>query len=105
MNRRVQAIHGHTKRGSPALEAFQRMHGFRRTMPDWIYVPITANDKVIAIGTVRTIMDLRHHPRRLLPPVVTYSIVVRCPAYRLQFTVNLTRLVNHEIWEIHHRIV
>ncbi|KAL7921836.1 hypothetical protein ACQKWADRAFT_294567 [Trichoderma austrokoningii] len=72
---KIGSIHGHTKRGSQALEAFQRLHGFHRRIPDWIYIPITANDKVIAIGTVRTKMQ----PAQIkyyMHPVVTYSIML-----------------------------
>lgn len=107
INERIQAIHGHTKRGSQALEAYQRLHSLRKTIPDWVYIPITANDKVISIGTVRTIANLNHPSPviKRIGPITSYSIVVRCPTYRLQLAVNLMGLVNHEIWEIFHRVV
>lgn len=108
INQRIHDIHGHTKRGSKALEAYQRLHNPRRSIPDeWIYIPITANDKVISIGTVRTISHLNHPSPvvRRIGPIISYSIVVRCPTYPLQVAVNLMGLVNHEIWEIFHRVV
>lgn len=76
---RISAIHGHTKRGSQALEAFNHMRG-RSHCPAWIYIPIAANDKVISIGTVRAKRDLTMIPRhKRLPIAVAYSIVVRSP--------------------------
>ncbi|UKZ86356.1 uncharacterized protein TrAFT101_002191 [Trichoderma asperellum] len=49
--RQIMAIHGHTKRGSRAPQAFQHLNRDHSPGLFWIYIPITANDKVIAIGT------------------------------------------------------
>lgn len=77
-NQKIQAIHGHTKRGSQALEAYQRLHSLRKAIPDWVYIPITANDKVISVGTVRTISLLKSPAaiRRKMGPIISYSIVL-----------------------------
>ncbi|KAK1245515.1 hypothetical protein MKX08_005144 [Trichoderma sp. CBMAI-0020] len=54
LGRGICAIHGHTKRGSQALQAFQYLRDFHKLTDShsWIYIPITANDKVIAVSTL-----------------------------------------------------
>ncbi|KAL7902765.1 hypothetical protein HDV64DRAFT_266767 [Trichoderma sp. TUCIM 5745] len=57
---------------------FLRLHSLRKAIPDWVYIPITANDKVISVGTVRTISLLKSPAaiRRKMGPIISYSIVV-----------------------------
>lgn len=73
---RIIAIHGHTKRGSQALEAFQYLCRFRKVLPDWVYIPITAKDKVLEIGTVRNRAELLTFLTRRVIPTIGYSIAV-----------------------------
>lgn len=83
INRKIRAIHGHTKQGSQALQAFQYLRRFHHVFPNWIYIPITTKDKVIALGTVRATLQLRELPGRSMTPIISYSIVVRFPPPRL----------------------
>lgn len=76
---KIKAIHGHTKRGLQALQAFQYLRGFRGEFPDWIYIPITAKDKVIAISAVRTKRQPKEVIGKKMPPIISCSLVVRCP--------------------------
>ncbi|KAL6910158.1 hypothetical protein GGI43DRAFT_389463 [Trichoderma evansii] len=76
LNGKIMAIHGHTKQGSQALQAFQYLCRFHHMFPNWIYIPISTKDKVITIGTVRAKLQLRELPGRRMPPMISYSIVL-----------------------------
>jgi hypothetical protein len=77
----IDTIHGHSKQGSQALLAFQKMSQSSGLPIHWIYVPIAANDKVISISTVRTKSRPTKHlvSARAWPITISYSIVVRSP--------------------------